>query len=83
MFVSVGLVDCYPALLVLVCGLLCSGAVLLLEVMELRVRECRAGGVLSGGVGAGLRDAEFRDRYSATASQTSKIFRSFPFPRNY
>ncbi|XP_033608435.1 uncharacterized protein LOC111867100 [Cryptotermes secundus] len=53
MFVSVGLVDCYPALLVLVCGLLCSGAVLLLEVMELRVRECRAGGVLSGGVGAG------------------------------
>jgi len=29
--VSVGLVDCYPALLVLACGLLCSVAMLLLE----------------------------------------------------
>jgi hypothetical protein len=32
-FVSVGLVDCYPALLVLVYGLLCSVAVLLLEIL--------------------------------------------------
>jgi hypothetical protein len=31
MFVSVGLVDCYPALLVLACGLLTSVAVLLME----------------------------------------------------
>lgn len=67
MFVSVGLVDCYPALLVLVCGLLCSGAVLLLEVMELRVRECRAGRVLPGAVGANLRATVFRGPAAATS----------------
>jgi hypothetical protein len=35
MFVSVGLVDCYPALLVLVCGLLVSGAALLMEFLTM------------------------------------------------
>jgi hypothetical protein len=67
MFVSVGLVDCYPALLVLVCGLLCSGAVLLLEVVELRVRECWARRVVSGVVEADLRASVFRGRASAAS----------------
>jgi hypothetical protein len=33
-FVSVGLVDCYPALIVLVGGILSSGIVLLLELLH-------------------------------------------------
>jgi hypothetical protein len=60
MFVSVGLVDCYPAVLVLVGGLLCSGAVLLLEVIDVHIHKCRAGGLPSGAVGAGRRAAVLR-----------------------
>jgi hypothetical protein len=58
--VSVGLVDCYPALLVLLGGLLCSGVVLLLELIDVRIRECRAGGLPPGALGPGKRAAVSR-----------------------
>ncbi|XP_021928480.1 probable glutamate receptor isoform X2 [Zootermopsis nevadensis] len=39
MFVSVGLVDCYAALLMLACGLLFSGAVLLMEFLTMTLHS--------------------------------------------
>jgi hypothetical protein len=85
---NVGLVDCCQALLVLFSGLLCSGAVLLLEVIDMHIHECRAGGLISGAVADGLLSAQltgcfFWREYSVTPSRTTEIFYSFPSPCNY
>jgi hypothetical protein len=63
---------------VLVGELLFSGAVLLLEVIDVHIHKCRAGGLLPGAVG-GLLHAQFRScffsrSYSVTAPEPLKHF---------
>jgi hypothetical protein len=59
--VSVGLVDCYPALLKAVCWVQCSEGLLLvlLELEWFKFGECEAGRVLPSAVEGDLRGAVF------------------------